>query len=292
MASFLDGDGVAYLWRKIKEAIKGITAADIGALSSTDTTLSQSGQAADAKVVGDTLLPLLNGTAGSHNAVYRGDCLGSVVTTEQYNAIANGTFDNMYIGDYWTIDGIEYYIAGFDYYLFCGDQPCYDHHVVLVPGSELYNAKMNDTENSTAGGYAGSDMYTNNLEAAKTTIKNAFSGHVLKHRISVSNAVTNGYPSGNIWVNSEVDLMSEKMVYGSSIMAPMSDGYNIPANYNYEKTQLPLFLYAPHRITIRRSWWLRDVASAYTFASIQDYGYAGSNYASYSLGVRPAFCIY
>ena len=72
--------------------------------------------------------------------------------------------------------------------------------------------------NTTAGGYVGSDMYKSNLEQAKTTIKSAFSGHVLKHRIYLTNAVANGRASGGAWCDSEVDLMCEQMVYGLSLI--------------------------------------------------------------------------
>lgn len=128
------------------------------------------------------IAPLLFNNAGAHNAIYRGKSLGSTVTTAQYAAIKAGTFDDLYIGDYWTIGGVNYRIAAFDYYLNSGDTSCTTHHVVIVPDTCLYNAAMNST-NTTTGGYVGSAMYTANLEQAKTTIKGAFSGHVLKHRI-------------------------------------------------------------------------------------------------------------
>lgn len=246
------------------------------------------------------IAPLLFNNAGAHNAIYRGKSLGSTVTTAQYNAIKAGTFEDLYIGDYWTIDGVNYRIAAFDYYLNSGDTSCTTHHAVIVPDTCLYNAQMHNTSsgkwesgaaNTTAGGYVGSDMYTNNLETAKTTIKNAFSGHVLKHRIYLTNAVANGRASAGAWCDSEVDLMCEQMVYGSGIFSPVSDGSNVPANYRVEKSQLPLFQHEPSRICNRATWWLRDVITASDFAYVGSYGNADYYDASNSLGVRPAFCI-
>lgn len=246
------------------------------------------------------IAPLLFNNAGAHNAIYRGKSLGSTVTTAQYAAIKAGTFDDLYIGDYWTIGGVNYRIAAFDYYLNSGDTSCTTHHVVIVPDTCLYNAQMHNTSsggyeggaaNTTAGGYVGSDMYKSNLEQAKTTIKSAFSGHVLKHRIYLTNAVANGRASGGAWCDSEVDLMCEQMVYGSGIFSPVSDGSNVPANYRVEKSQLPLFQHEPSRICNRNNWWLRDVITASGFANVGDNGNADYSYASYSLGVRPAFCI-
>lgn len=246
------------------------------------------------------IAPLLFNNAGAHNAIYRGKSLGSTVTTAQYAAIKAGTFDDLYIGDYWTIGGVNYRIAAFDYYLNSGDTNCTTHHVVIVPDTCLYNAQMHNTSsggwesgaaNTTAGGYVGSDMYKSNLEQAKTTIKSAFSGHVLKHRIYLTNAVANGRASGGAWCDSEVDLMCEQMVYGSDIFSPVSDGSNVPANYRVEKSQLPLFQHEPSRICNRNNWWLRDVITASYFASVDDNGDADYGSASNSFGVRPAFCI-
>lgn len=243
---------------------------------------------------------LLFSNAGAHNAIYRGKSLGSTVTTAQYAAIKAGTFDDLYIGDYWTIGGVNYRIAAFDYYLNSGDTDCTTHHVVIVPDTCLYNAQMHNTgsggwesgaANTTAGGYVGSDMYKSNLKQAKTTIKSAFSGHVLKHRIHLTNAVANGRASGGAWCDSEVDLMCEQMVYGSGIFSPVSDGSNVPANYRVEKSQLPLFQHEPSRICNRATWWLRDVITASNFALVNNNGSAHSDNASNSYGVRPAFCI-
>ena len=150
---------------------------------------------------------------------------------------------------------------------------------------------MNSTK-TTAGGYVGSAMYKSHLEQAKTTIKSAFSGHVLKHRIYLTNAVANGRASGGAWCDSEVDLMCEQMVYGSGIFSPVSDGSNVTANNRVERSQLPLFQHEPSRICNRAVWWLRDVITASFFALVHYNGDADCNSAYNSLGVRPTFCIY
>ena len=237
---------------------------------------------------GDPGIGVQNGVA--HNATYRGKNLGSEVTAEQYAAISAGTFEDLYIGDYWTIGGVNYRIAAFDYYWNCGDTVDNKHHAVIVPEKNLYSAKMN-TIDTTAGGYIGSQMYTTNLAQAKTTIRGAFGGHVMKHRIYLVNAVANGCSSGGAWVDSEVDLMNEQMVYGSGIFSPVSTGGAVPTNYRVEKNQLPLFAMNPAMLNTREVYWLRDVISASNFTFVNISGYATCGSASYSLGVRPAFCI-
>ena len=242
----------------------------------------------------DAIKNVLADGAGAHNSIYRGKFLGSSVTAAQYKAISDGTFTDLYIGDYWTISGVTYRIAAFDYYLHGGDAETTKHHAVIVPDNNMGSAQMN-TSNVTTGGYVGSAMYKENLSAAKTKIKAAFSGHVLNHRVYLVNAVSNGAPSAGAWFDSEVELMSEKMVYGCPVFEPMGDGAKDPwgsmHNYTLEKSQLPLFALNPAAINTRYDYWLRDVVTAASFAFVGGNGNAGYSGASYSGGVRPAFCI-
>ena len=230
--------------------------------------------------------------AGAHNAIYRGKNLGSAVTAEQYEAIQAGTFDDMYIGDYWTIGGGNYRIAAFDYYYRSGDDiDITTHHVTLVPDTALYSHVMNDT-NTTEGGYIGSKMKTSGLDQAVTTINNAFgSAHILTRRELFTNAVSNGKPSGVSWYDSTVDLMTEQNVYGSRFFASAPDGTTIPYQYVVDKSQYPLFAFRPDLISNRTWYWLRDVVSAADFAVVAGNGAADGNNASYARDVRPAFSI-
>ena len=248
----------------------------------------------------DDLLRIMTApNAGAHNAVYRGKCLGGSVTDAQYAAIEEGTFDDLYIGDYWTFGGVDWRIAAFDYFLGTGDDDCIDDHVVIVPDTCLYKSQMyqKGPDNSffTGGaknlGYYNSYMRKSNLEQAKTTIKSAFNGHVLKHRIRLTDEVENGRTSDDVWCDSEVDLMCEQMVYGSGIFSPVSDG-TLTRGDLVEKSQLPLFQHEPSRIWNDSYWWLRDVITDYYCACISYGGTASLEPITDSNGVRPYFCIY
>lgn len=226
---------------------------------------------------------------GIKNSIYRGKNLGSAVTAKQYADIANGSFTDLYIGDHWTINGINWRIAAFNYYRNTGDNLVPGNHITLVSDTTLYDHIMNDT-NITTGGYIGSKMYTEGLEQAKTTIRGIFGTHLLKHRQILSNATADGRASGWAWIDSEVELMNEIMVYGSIVWGESTiggSGYNIGVG----KSQLPLFALNPRMINTRQNYWLRDVVSATHFAYV---GYTGRAYcynASTALGVRPAFSI-
>ena len=226
----------------------------------------------------------------AHNGIFRGKNLGSSVTSAQWAAIQAGTFDDLYIGDYWTINGVEWVIVAFDYYYNTGDTACTTHHVVVIPRTNLYNAQMN-TENVTTGAYVGSKMYTENLNQAKTTIQNAFgASHLLSIRQHFQNATTNGYETGGTWYDATVWLMSEANVYGGNVFKSVINGANWPNLYSIDNRQYPYFRFAlPNE---KRAWyWLRDVANSSNFAGVHGDGNSNASNASYSGGVRPAFCI-
>ena len=229
-------------------------------------------------------------SAVNHRNIYRGKSLGTSVTAAQKAAIANGTFDDLFIGDYWTIGSIKYRIADMDYWLNCGDTSTTKHHLVMIPDKALYSAVMNDT-NTTAGGYVGSKMYTTNLAQAKTTISTAFDDMLLTHREYLTNAVTAGAPSGGAWFDSTVELMNEPMVYGSHFFAPANNGVTIPTRHTINNSQLSIFRLNPTMIKNRETIWLRDVVSAAFFAVVAAYGYPSFNGASAANGVRPDFAI-
>lgn len=226
----------------------------------------------------------------NHRNIFRGKNLGTVVTDAQKKAIQDGTFDDLFIGDYWTINGTVYRIADMDYFLRCGDTDFTKHHLVLVPDTNMYSAKMNE-ENVTTGGYTGSKMYTENLEQAKTKIATDFGSLVLTHREYLTNAVSNGAPSGGAWFDSTVELMNEIMVYGTHVYAAMGTGSSVPNKYTVGKTQMALFRLMPKFISNRQWFWLRDVVSAASFACVGSYGYADYSSATGSGGVRPEFII-
>ena len=249
--------------------------------------------------------------AGLHNSFFRGKNLGSTFTAAQSAAIRAGTFDDLWVGDYWPMSvtykytdaneveqtataTVNFRIAGCDYYLRAGDAELTTHHIVIIPDTNLYTARMNET-NTTEGGYTGSEMYTKNLARAKSLITAAFGAdHILGRREVLCNAVTNGRPSGGGWFNSNIELMTEQMVYGGKVFGVASDGGDtVPYLYTTSKSQLPLFTYRPDLISNRQWYWLRDVVNGLCFASVGNNGHAIFDFASNSGGgVRPAALIY
>lgn len=247
-----------------------------------------------------------------HRNIFRGANLGSVFTDEQKAAIAAGTFDDLYVGDYWEIDGRKWLIADFDYWRQKSEPQVASHHVVIVPERGLYTAQMQNTEdgkpeadytaNTTAGAYINSDMRTKNLDQAREIIEAAFGKEsIFRCMKFFANAAANGAPSAGMWYESDIDLMNEIMVWGTSFYTPHTTGstlaYIVPYVITTDDSQLALFQLAPVyiRITIGiwppQPYWLRDIASSHDFCSVGYVGYPNHERATNSNWVRPVFGI-
>ena len=223
--------------------------------------------------------------------------LGTAYTAELKADISSGKFEKVKVGGYLTINGHVYYIAHLDYWLHCGDTECTTHHAVVVPASSsLVSGKMNNS-NVVTGAYAGSDFKTGaNSNTALADIKAIIqadfgSANILTHREIFANAVDgNGASSGWAWVDSDIDLMNETMVYGHCVCSKPGT-YGHLYEVGIDKTQLELFAKRPDLITTRGNWWLRDVVTSAGFAFVSDDGRASNYSASGSYGIRPAFAI-
>ncbi|MBQ6318188.1 MAG: hypothetical protein IJI23_00160 [Lachnospiraceae bacterium] len=231
-----------------------------------------------------------------HRNTWGGRSLGTSVSAAQWAQIQARTYHGMLVGDYWTIGGVKWVIADFEYWYGCGDTECTTPHVVIVPEDCLYNAKMNDS-NIVTGAYVGSKMYTENLATAISTIETAFgSAHILSHREYFANAVTDHRETGHAWVDNKVQIMNESMVYGGEKFHNQMQGTGWAEYHTIDKTQLALFRLDPTKIVARMSggrvsWWLRDVVYSAAFAYVIGFGIASGNGAGDSRGVRPAFGI-
>ena len=222
--------------------------------------------------------------------IYRGKNFGANVSAEQWKAIKNGEFTNLFVGDYWIINNKTYRIADIDYLYNCGDTAFTNHHLIIVPDTNMGNQRMNDSS-ITTGGYVGSKMRTEYMDKAKAEIKTDFGeSHILKYREILTIAMENGKASGVEWNDCEIELMNERMVYGLCLNTT-SDGDTVPRNFTVCKTQLALFMLNPKAITTRYNYWLRDIVTAYDFAVSDINGCPDRSGAASSLGIRPFFAI-
>lgn len=229
-------------------------------------------------------------SSNGHKNTYRGKNLGTEITAAQQTAIENGTFDDLFIGDYWVLNGNTYYIADMNYWYNVGNTSggFSPNHLVMIPAGTMYQAKMNTT-NTTAGGYIGSYMYTTALAQARSTIQTDFGNLLLEKPSYFTNAVDDGHPSNGVWVNnSKVDLMNEVMLTGnrSSLVGGYESTFGCMDN-----RQLSIFRLGNKHLHGRKSFWLRDIASATQFIYFNFDGILKQQNASTESGVRPVFAI-
>lgn len=225
----------------------------------------------------------------SKRNLYRGKYLGSSLTQAQQETIASGEFEDLYVGDYWTINQMDYIIADFDYWYGVGDTPMQIHHVVVIPRRPFVLDSMNDTD-TTAGGYIGSKYWREKMGIDINRFTNAFgSMHVLTHREYLINAVANDVGTAGAWYDCPVVLPSEIMVYGTTIRAhPTTSVFAVTTTSS--RQQLALFRLNPQAAGAV-SFWLRDVVSRYGFAVCAGQGHAGYSYATVQSGYRPVVAI-
>lgn len=234
-----------------------------------------------------TLESLSTNSIPFHNSYPRCKYLGTSITDAQNTAIKNRTYDDLFIGDYWTINGVNWRIVAIDYYYNVGDTNFDKGNIIVMPDTVLYDAQMNTTD-TTAGAYHGSLMRTQNLNSARTIVQNAFGSHLANHRISLANSVDTSGPSDWGWYDSDgVELPNEIQIYGTRVAGSALKGYDVAT----QKQQFPLMALAPQFVNIRQFYWLQDVSSiavSSVFADVNDAGRANQNNASFYRGVRPS----
>lgn len=248
------------------------------------------------------------GGAPQHNSLYRGkDLTDYFASGDMSKAIATGTFDDIFVGDYIkksvTVSGTEYKdviwrVGDCDYNYGRGSLNQDVHHVLMVPDTILGTARMNSSD-TTSGAYQGSEMWTTTIPKYVTGILNAFgSDHVLEHKEILHNnmnadawsAVGNNWKGASYtdwsktpWATVKVNLFNTIMTYGSGI------GSSWTMDYSCNK-QIALFRMGQNFLT--NVWyWLRDVADSSGFALVLGDGFASNFGASYTRGVRVYFLL-
>ena len=234
---------------------------------------------------------------------YRGKDITSYYTDGSlYEMISNGTFDDIYVGDYIIAGGVTWLIADIDNYLYSGDTPLTKHHLTIIPAIPLMNVGMNDTE-TTIGGYYGSNMVQNilvNLVSEDGIIGKNFKNHLLEYRTILSTSVNKdannsfggnalGASNGWAWFSRKVDLMSEMNVYGGNITS--SSFYDTGLdNQQYALFKIKSDLVYRYN-TQHCIYWLKNVVNAKTFAIVNSAVADNGGASNVPIGVRPRFLI-
>lgn len=249
-----------------------------------------------------------------HRDVFRGKHLGNAYTPAQKAAVENGSFDDLYVGDYWEINGVKWRIADMNYYKGRGpvvfaplpnprDDRVSRNHLVVIPDRSLIMEKMyaDRATNNWAGYWGSRKVQAMNL--CKPIIEAAFGALDGPNFVTwwdyYSPSSSNGRPSAVQWFSSRLEIPNAAMITGAPWFMPTSNGPELPPYYQTTShIHLPLFRIAPwFNISDAADnnlghYWLRDMTSAQTFAIMSPAGdvtFSFSDNGPY--GFRPYFLL-
>lgn len=192
-----------------------------------------------------------------HRNIPRGKNLGTSFTASQLAAIQNGSFSDLWVGDYWVINNVTWRIVDVNYYALQGLS--INPHLVIVPDSSLSTNRINQSATSN-GGFLNSYMYTTVLPGILSTCANAFGGHIINHPEVLTSAGNNGVPTNRTTASVNLCLMSEIQLYGKTIMGQTTNGDSFAFNHTRSVSQFKLFDLDPRNIWKGAPFWLRDMS--------------------------------
>ena len=222
--------------------------------------------------------------AGNHNAFYRGVNLGESITDKQIESIRNGSFYNLYIGDFWQIGLDFYYIAHLDYF------PTGDHHAVLVPGMTYGNEayKKSTSSSGSEAGYIHSNIRTYIEGECKRAIKDGIKKYLKDVSINMSEYT---YPAEgsrreritSASIKTSVCALTQEMVFGFPARWVGED------EQVFNNGQLAIFQYNK-RFANQGCYWLGDLYRRETGIEC-NFGTPKLKYITTNSGVRPIIVI-
>ncbi len=236
--------------------------------------------------------------AGIHNNILRGDDLTNKYTvTEICDRIASGHFDDLYIGDYFTVtisttyssnEQVDCVFAGFDTFLNYGSVT--QHHAVIIPKDCFTRTNYLDaTSSSTLKSY----NYQNGLQQYilpkyETALNSVMDNRILSHQL---------LQRDNTWVTVTLALMLVNNVIGFEQFTamyrddiPFTHGYFdiFRLNSNYKQAGLG-------KNGNNTDYWLgspyNNNANDYQWFYINSYGNIGTEDRNNYKGIRPYWLI-
>ena len=218
----------------------------------------------------------ISSTPEMHRNIFRNNNLGTTLTAAQLSAISDGSFDNLFVGDYWTSDEtingetvtVKWRIADLDYFYRKGKwavQNIMVHHIIVIPDVALRKG-----------------IYSTDFTDDNTMIDAVFQNHRVTAYFS-DNTTT--------WTGFTTQHLNSYMMFGYN----RSDA---PSPYKYPvMNQLSLFRIAPKFITphyeensnLFADEWILSNSSPYHQISVR--GTIFSEPATTMCGFRPWFII-
>lgn len=242
---------------------------------------------------------------GARRRIYRGKNLGTSVSAEHQAAIKAGTFEDLYLGDYWVPSTSDpktekgYVIVDFDYWYDRSYAPYMDHHVVLMSKNVLGRAPM---ATGSYTGYGTSTLRTVTMESYRQNIISMFGAdHIMKYRDAYVSKWGGNMPTETTSTDANIEIPTEGMIFGNRPLSPSTANGTVSlSGYSVGQTQLALLRLYPNFITAeeydsgvsqRTSYWLQDpvTVTPTRCSSVNDFGMPQFDTATVAKGIRPVF---
>lgn len=196
---------------------------------------------------------LFDGVPTMHNTLWRGNYLGTTATGTHRSAISSGSFTDLWLGDYWTVNGVDYVIVSFNYWK--GVNGITANHVVVMSRTSLGNFQFHTgtlTSEVSASIYAKAMTY-------KSALTTAF-GTLLKPPTELTSAYASGLPSADTTVYNEVVIPSAPQLFGTLPTASVQNGASHNHSYPSGNRQFqacainPELIFSAGGVWVQRPW--------------------------------------
>lgn len=150
--------------------------------------------------------------------IFRGKNLGASISEEQNDAIKDGSFKGMFVGDYWEIGEDQFVIYDMDYYV-SSNVP---HHLILCENKLIGPYVMSDLTSGSVG-FANSYVYQTVLADYDSKLNGIFSTHCFSVPYQISSEISaDNVVIANVNNTKCSGIMSEVEIYGTVAFSNMS----------------------------------------------------------------------
>lgn len=259
----------------------------------------------------DLTYALFDSIPEMHRNIFRGKNLGTAYTSAQKQAVYNGTFHDLWVGDYWEISGNKWRIVDIDYFGsdYKGDYST-DHHLVIMADAVLMKIdKYCDTNSKIAYGQSYAYMAQGRDTYLNTIIPQTFKQNMYSHSEVFCSAVGN-YGEATSWQEATNTLQhpTAAQILGISMPFAHTTNSQIPQHQNNGNEQFALMRitnkfipsYGSGTISDNPGYILRDpcgfgnASTAMVSRILQDTNRSALitiDYGDSNKGIRPYFTI-
>lgn len=281
-------------------------------LSQNDKLIVETGGGTKTIEIDDAILEQLDAMSEhpevTHRNIFRGKNLGSEVSSEQITHIRDGSFKDIYVGDYWEIDGTAYRVADINY--LSKDNDYIGNHLIILADNPSWLSAW-DSSGSVSKGYAGCTLRTNYLSTIKNKIVSDFPNlSLIPYTTRLSNGIsTSTKLTTYAYTSCDVELLSALMVYGWNPYSPITTGtwiMDMSASISSRSFQLAIFRLNPRMSALieaneyKNSYWLSDIGTTSDIRIVNRDGSLNGSVANKTedngstplpISVRPYFAI-